>query len=42
MCEKSHPVWDEWIEIMFWRNEMKNRMSHPVWDEWIEIIAQKS
>ena len=34
----SHPVWDEWIEMIWYRckTSIHNR-SHPVWDEWIEI-----
>ena len=36
----SHPVWDEWIEIVkaiCGRHDYKG--SHPVWDEWIEITG---
>ena len=33
----SHPVWDEWIEILENINLLGKDKSHPVWDEWIEI-----
>ncbi len=34
----SHPVWDEWIEMIWYRCKASiHNRSHPVWDEWIEI-----
>ena len=35
--KKSHPVWDEWIEIVCMIYQSTKKVSHPVWDEWIEI-----
>ncbi len=43
ILHRSHPVWDEWIEIAY--NSIPAisiRMSHPVWDEWIEILSPRS
>ena len=35
---KSHPVWDEWIEILILIQRQTNQQrAHPAWDEWIEI-----
>ena len=37
--KRSHPVWDEWIEIWMVSLTIGSlSQSHPVWDEWIEII----
>ena len=40
--ERSHPVWDEWIEIQQHCAWFANPASHPVWDEWIEIFTSSS
>ena len=37
----SHPVWDEWIEIIVSPPIYIVRQSHPVWDEWIEIYLRR-
>ena len=40
--KRSHPVWDEWIEIQQHCAWFANPASHPVWDEWIEIFTSSS
>ena len=35
--QKSHPAWDEWIEIIKIYLKQERILSHPAWDEWIEI-----
>ena len=39
---RSHPVWDEWIEIYHDTPAFLSVWSHPVWDEWIEILLLSS
>ena len=34
---RSHPAWDEWIEIRLQQVLVWHLQSHPAWDEWIEI-----